>query len=214
MQTALDIPQPQKSTQPRRLHVVFYSHPWAVYALKGSRFGDRGSTLVVEMSPRSRIAAVFDAQNRPRFGLPGLLADQDRINIVGDSFKGLELPLALSPYPPSSVELMTAAASLLPGIDSPFQQYLLLLPVDEAPQFRRLYPYCDRFTVLWDLADPPSADLPGVAKSISQAGCWSAETWGGFLWYSHPSRNVPDVGRRMGLIREAMGLTTRAVTQQ
>lgn len=211
MKTVLDSARNGGNGQARFLHVVFYSHPWGIYALRGRRFGDPEQTLLVELSASSRLAAVFDRQNRPRFGLPGLLADEGRVSLVGDKFKGLDYPLALSPNPASSSSVMISAASLLSSIESPYARYVLMVPVDEAPAYKRLYPMVDRFTVLWDVADPATEELPQIAKSIDAAGCWSADTWGGFLWYSHPSRRTKNMKERLQVIREAIGAPQSAL---
>jgi hypothetical protein len=192
---------------------VVYSHPWAVDMIKPRHFGNLQDTLIVELASRSQLASLFDLQHRLRHGLAGILADPRRIEDTAEHHDRLPAPCILAPNPPVSESAIVSAVATLPNLECRFDRFLLLVHVNEHYKFVHAMPYCTRFYFLWDLADPPTHPLATVAGNLRQQGVLSRSNWGGFFWFVHPKRRIPEPELRLAQLKQAMRGATRLIGQ-
>lgn len=187
--------------QANDVHCVFYSHPWAVDALKQQRVGSLEDAAIVEVGQRSQLASLLNRQQRLRYGLSGLLAQPDRIGELVETSPRFPAPVIFSPNPPVGEQVMVSAIALLPTLQSRYRRFVLMVHVSEYAAFRYAYSYCSRFYFLWDLADPPVYPLADLAGSLASMRLLDRSSWGGFFCYAHPQRRVLNGPVRLAQIR-------------
>lgn len=217
------------------LHCLIYSHNWCVHRLESTPLiGKR--TLLVELAQESHLAPVFRQHGQPQGGLAPLLAPplqrrwfgrwglangpHERLEaVLGASihmWPGLSVPLVLAADPPLSKAALESAVALLSETPSGFEQIVLLIHISDVPWLITPYQYAQRFSVMWDIADLPSAALPRMAEVLARSHCLAPERWGGFHLSSHPSRLPADLTARHEIWRTllaefpAVGGTTGA----
>jgi len=190
--------------QQRSVECLFYSHVWAIHMLKHLKLGSLDDTILVELAETSNLAPVFGEQAKARYGLAGLLHLSGRLEKLAQPFKNVPAPLVLAPRPPVPADALCSAVGLLATTPAPYQRALVLVHIDDAEKFASAYPAVSRFTVAWDVADAPTASLVQMAEALTRNHCVSADSWGGFRWYSHPHRKVADAEQRLHSLQEAV----------
>ncbi len=192
------------TAQTNAVHCVFYSHPWAVDALKGLKVGPLDDTVLIELAHRSQLASLIDRQHRLRHGIAGLLADPGRIDELAEVEARFPVPVVFAPNPHVGDNALVSAVSLLPSLESRYRRFLVFVHLSEYERFKFAYPYCDKFMFLWDIADPPIFPLASLAATLEEMDCLNRSSWGGFYWFSHPKRRVGDASKRLRQLREAL----------
>lgn len=183
-------------SQARPIHCLFYSHVWVVHMLKQFHLENLEKQVIIELAQHSNLAPVFAEQAKPRYGLAGLLHLSGRLEQFAKPFKYVPAPLVLAPRPEPSVASMNSAAALLPTTQTQYQGILLLVHIEDAPQFVSSYAYVDKFSLAWDLADVPSSALVELADLLVKEQLISEENWGGIHLYNHPNRKLEDAAAR------------------
>lgn len=191
-------------TQPRPIHCIFYSHAWAVHMLKYAGVNPDENPVVVELATASNLAPVFGEQGKARYGLSGLLRLSGRLEQFAQLHKNVIAPLVLAPRPEIPASALCSAVGLLGSTPSPYQKVYLLVHIDDAPKFAGAYPHAQKFSILWDLGDEPTAALGPLAEALVDNHCVSSETWGGFDFYQHPNRPVPDAAERQEAFQQVL----------
>jgi hypothetical protein len=187
------------------VHCLFYTHPWSIDALRNAKLCDMNRTLLIELSQRSQLASLIDAQHQLRPGVTGILRDPDRLDELITLAPRFPLPVILAPNPPVADATMISAVALLPSVRSNFNRFMVFIHLSEALNFRYAYPYCDRFSFLWDVADPPMYKMGELGAMLRDLGVLKRESWGGFLWFNHPRRHVNNLEARLSELRRVMG---------
>ncbi len=178
------------------LHCLFYSHVWTVHMLKNLKLGDWDKTVLVELAVNSNLAPVFGMQGKPRYGLSGMLRLGAKLEQLGQTYKYVPAPLLLAPQPNIPAAALCSAVGLTASSPSIYENVVLLVHVSEAPQFTDAYAYVNHFSIVWDIADPPTQSLVTLAEVLMANGCVSQESWKGFILYQHPNRVLADAQAR------------------
>lgn len=193
------------NNSPATVHCLFYTHPWTVDAIRNAKLGDLSRTLLVELAQRSQLASLIDVQHRMRPGVAGILRNPDQLDELIVTAPRFPVPVILAPNPMVSEATMVSAVALLPSVRSKFNRFVLFVHLSEALNFRYAYPYCDRFSFLWDVADPPMFSMGELGAMLRDLGVLKRESWGGFFWFNHPRRNVNNLQGRLNELKQAMG---------
>ncbi len=185
------------TSETRTVQCIFYSHPWAVHMLKHAGLGEfDANQVLVELAEVSNLAPVFGEQGKARWGLAGLLRLSGRLEQLVQTFKNVPSPVVLSPKPEVPAASLCAAAGMLAHTPGPHAKATLLINIQDAELFIPVYPHVDRFSILWDLADPAHGGLVKLAEVLAANHCLTPETWAGFHVYKHPNRAVSDAEQR------------------
>ncbi|MEM9302160.1 MAG: hypothetical protein AAGE01_08625 [Pseudomonadota bacterium] len=184
------------------VHCIFYTHPWALFRIGNERLGSSDDALLIELAESSTLSSLFDQQGRPRQGVTGLLADPDRIDLLGEVYEGVPAPLVLASQPAVPLPTLASAIGVLPYVRSRYSHYVLLANLVDGARMIDSLAHCDRFSFVFDLADPPSRRFTDLAEQLTGEGLLNASTWGGLYWYSHPRRRAPGHRERLQALRE------------
>ena len=187
------------------VHCLFYTHPWTIDALRSAKLGDLSQTLLIELARRSQLASLIDVQHRMRPGVTGILRHLNQLDELIVSAPRFPLPVILAPNPPVSDATMVSAVALLPSVRSNFNRFIVFVHLSEALNFRCAYPYCNRFSFLWDVADPPMFNMGELGAMLRDLGVLKRESWGAFFWFNHPRRHVSNLDARLNELRRVMG---------
>lgn len=184
----------------RKIHCIFYSHVWCVHQLaklgKYTQTKTLQKSIFIELAEQSHMAVTFKVHTKLRYGLPGLLVMPNGLHKLATTYQHVAGPLVLAPNPGVTPETIESAAALLPHVESPFDDIFLLLHINEAEKFSGVYPYVDRFQILWDLADLPNKSFERLSQSLLEHACLDSDRWGGILLCEHPWRKVADIEER------------------
>lgn len=215
------------------LHCLIYSHNWCVYDLESTGLATPHS-LLVELAQESHLAPVVGWHGRPRPGLAPLLAPplerrwfsrprlvtgsatplERRLRDSARTYPGLAAPLVLAADPPLGRAALESGVPLLAETPSRHTETILLVHISDAPWLVNVFHYATRFSVLWDIADLPSTDLPRMADVLTRHHCLKPEYWGGFHLCENPARAIPDAAERRavwrGLLAEFPALAAAA----
>jgi len=191
-------------TEPKPIHCIFYSHVWAVHMLKYAGLNTNHNNVIVELATTSNLAGVFGEQGKARYGLAGLLRLSGRLEQFAQMYKNVIAPLVLAPRPEVPAVALNSAVGLLASSPTPYTHIHLLVHIEDAPKFAGAYPHVNRFSMLWDLGDPPTAALGPLAETLVDNHCIQAETWGGFFFYQHPNRPVADLAQRQEAFQQVL----------
>jgi hypothetical protein len=183
------------------IHCVYYSHPWAIDAIRGQKIGALDDTLLIELSPASQIAAMLGKGSEARRGIGALLATPDRLDELVEEHRRLAAPIVLAGQPAAPDSVQVAAVGLLATLKSRFRRFVLLIHVNEYDRYVHALSYVEKYFFLWDLADPPAYPLANLGRTLEAVGALNRESWGGFYCFVHPQRRIPDAERRMGQLR-------------
>ena len=194
------------------VHCLFYTHPWAIDALRHAKLGDLGQSLLVELAQQSQLASLIDAQHHLRPGVTGILRDPNHLDGLIVSEPRFPMSVILAPNPPVPDATMCSAIALLPSVRSKFNRFFVFVHLSEALNFRYAYPYCDRFSFLWDIADPPMFKMGELGVMLRDLGVLNRESWGGFFWFNHPRRHVSNLDARLTELRQIMGQVKKPPT--
>jgi len=185
----------------RRISCLFYTHPWAIRAIRASTFGLDESLLLVEIAEKPVLGAVFDLHKRLRRGVAGLLHSPTAIDDLCDTLPDVKYRVMFAAHPAVSVPAMAGGVGVLPYVDMPERDVILLVNLSEYSAFTAVYPYCSKFHFMWDVADPQSYLLPEAAKLLTRIQVMRRDTWGGFFWYADPGRPSADAVERLGMLK-------------
>ncbi|MCU0754393.1 MAG: hypothetical protein MUE46_04630 [Xanthomonadales bacterium] len=187
------------------IHCVFYSHPWAIDAIRSDKIGALDDTLLIELSPASQIAAML-GKGEARRGIGAVLAAPERLIELVEKHQRLAAPIVLAAQPSVPDSVQVGAIGLLPTLKSRFRRFVLLIHVNEYDRYIHALSYVEKFYFLWDLADPPAYPLANLGRTLEALGSLTRETWGGFYCFVHPQRRIPDAAKRMGQLRNLIQL--------
>jgi hypothetical protein len=167
-----------------QIECILYTNPLAVRHLDAIGVDNDGSSLIIELSASSVLAAVFDQQNKTRFGLPGLLGRPKRINRIGESFSGMNNPLVLGPRPGVPADSAAGALSLLRELETPYRRLVFLLHLSEVSRFSYSLLFFDRISVLLADSDPTPFSLPSKIQLLAQMQLLDAKSWAGLFYFN------------------------------
>lgn len=184
------------------IHCVYYSHPWAIDAIRGQKIGALSDTLLVELSPTSQIAAMLGKDNEGRRGIGALLAAPEQLDQLVEEHRRLAAPIVLAGQPSMPDSVQIGAVGLLATLKSRFRRFVLLIHAGEYDRYMYALPYVEKFYFLWDLADPPAYPLAKLGRTLEAVGALNRESWGGFHCFVHPKRQIPDPERRTRQLRK------------
>jgi len=185
-------PNQDDSIIPRHL-CIFYSHPWALHLLKSPRLGIAESRLVVELAQQSMLAPALGLGPRARVGLPALLSAPSKLAQLVERPAGVTGDFIFAPQPSATPSLQIAGLGVLPYLKRSQHDTVTMIHAAEHEAFVNAFAYANRFLFLWDLADPQTYLLPQIATALSKQRLLTRESWGGFFWYTHPQRKVPNI---------------------
>ncbi len=187
------------------VHCVFYTHPWAIDALRVAKLGELDRTLLIELARRSQLASLINTQQQLRSGVSGILRDPGELDGLIVTTPRFLVPVILAPNPCVPDATQASAIALLPSVKSSFNRFIVFVHLSEAMNFRYAYPYCDRFSFLWDVADPPMFKMGDIGAMLRDLGVLRRESWGGFYLFNHPRRHVSNLDSRLSELRKVMG---------
>lgn len=187
------------------VHCFFYTHPWSIDALTKAGIGDLSHTLLIELAAQSQLATLLNKQHTPRVGIAGLLADPNCLNELAISTPRFPLPVVLAPNPPISDAAQVSAVALLPSVRSAFERFIVFIHLADFERFRYALPYCDKFSFLWDVADPAMFKMGELGAILRDFGVLNRSSWGGFYWYNHPRRQIKNIAARAAELKKMLG---------
>ena len=205
-------PAPTLNSASPIVHCLFYTHPWTIDVLRHAKLGDLSRTVLIELAQRSQLASLINAQHHLRPGVTDILRDPNHLDELMVSAPRFPVPVILAPNPPVSDATMSSAIALLPSVRSNFNRFFVFVHLSEALNFRYAYPYCDRFSFLWDVADPPMFKMGELGAMLRDLGVLNRESWGGFFWFNHPRRHVSNLNGRLTELRRIMGQVKKPPT--
>ena len=74
------------------------------------------------------------------------------------------------------------------------------------PWLPGVFPYVERFAVLWDVADLPGPTFPRMAEVLARNEHLSLERWDGFHLCNHPARLPQDAENRWAVWRRLLAV--------
>ena len=187
------------------MHCFFYTHPWSIDALPKAALGDLSHTLLIELSGQSQLASMIGKQHVQRAGIAGLLADLNCLNDLAISTPRFPLPVVLAPNPPVSDAAQVSGVALLPSVRSSFERFIIFVHLAEFERFRYAFPYCNKFSFLWDVADPAMFKMGDLGAMLRDFGVLNRAAWGGFFCYNHPRRQIKNIGARAAELKKMLG---------
>ncbi len=183
------------------IECVFYSHVWSIYELEKLGFLTFEDALIVELAAESRFAPVFDKTDKSHKGIVALLQPGVHLHKLAIRQPGIKAPVILAPNPPVPIDIQLSAVSLLPSVESSVEKMILMIHVNDAAQFAGAYAVSDTFSIVWDVADYPGAELSELGRTLLNRQCLNRETWKGFFLCNHPHRHLPDIALRESILR-------------
>jgi hypothetical protein len=193
-------PQPIISVRP--LHCVFYSHIWTVYLLEELGLLNAKTDIILELASESNFAAALNSAHNTHKNLLGLLQQDIHLHHLGDRFKNIAAPMVLAPHHPISLNVMLSALALVSTDTSPIEKAVVLVHINDAPQFTAAYTYMSHFSIAWDVADYPSASLVNLAELLLTEQCLTEQRWRGIQLCHHKQRQLPDSDERKALLNQ------------
>lgn len=194
----------------KTLHCIFYSHPWATLLLnqiKSIRFIDG---VLIELSNQHILSHVIKTKSKKHRYLTQVLSayqpmeggflqffsgkTEDALQLAREKCDELPAPIIFAP-PQISALNQIAALKICASQASLYQQLIVLIHYEEAEAFAGLYDYMDKFHILWDIADLPTAQLTRLTQLLVNHSL-TQQRWGGFHLCHHPRRPVADKEQR------------------
>ncbi len=194
--------EPHLGTRP--LHCVFYSHIWTVYCLEGQGLLNPKTDIVVELATESHFSHALDPLNNQRGNLLGLLQPGRHLQQLGCRYQGIAAPMVLAPAQPAQINAVLSALALLSTDPSPIERAVVLVNVCDGSAFAEAFAYMSEFSILWDIADYPTAALPALAQALAAGQCLNGGQWGGFHLCNHKQRQLPDAPQRQEALQQLL----------
>jgi hypothetical protein len=191
-------------TTSRSIHCLFYSHVWSIYQLETLGLIKTGNELLVELALESKFAPAFDRDEARHKGLLELLQPGAQLHKIAYRPKNLNVPIILASNPPTTVDTLIAALSLVATVDSLIDEVTVLIHINDGPQFVSAYPLMSDFSIVWDIADFPSTGLLTLTESLVKEQCLNKDKWKGLHLCSHPNRQFPDNKLRESILRDLL----------
>jgi hypothetical protein len=192
----------QPITAARSLHCVFYSHIWTVYLLEELGLLNPKTDIILELATESNFAAALNPSNSTHKNLLGLLQQDVHLHQLGDRFKNINAPMVLAPHHPISLNIILSALALVSTDNSPIEKAVVLVHINDAPQFVATYHQMRYFSILWDIADYPSANLAALAELLATEQCLDEQSWRGVQLCHHKQRQLPDSEDRTAILNQ------------
>jgi hypothetical protein len=192
---------PMESARP--LHCVFYSHVWNIYALAETGLVNPKTDVILELATGSNFAPTLNPFGSYHENLLTLLQTNKHLHRLGTRFKGIPAPVVLAPASANLATMLSALALVITD-NSPVANALVMVHINDAPKFATAYPMMATFSVLWDIADAPNADLPLMAKTLVAEECLDERRWGGIHFCQHPQRQLPDHQERTAALTQLL----------
>lgn len=194
----------------KSLYCVFYSHPWTALLLEEIQEIDFFNSLLIELSNQTILSQIIPRKlNQKRYLTQALSAHQppkksfmaflsgkkpDAFQLAMQKSKDMPAPIILAPHGISALNQI-AALRICADQPSVYQKLIVLVHYEEAQNFTELYDYVDKFHILWDVADLPTAKLTELT-SLLLTQSLTKERWGGFHLCNHPRRLIEDSEQR------------------
>jgi hypothetical protein len=194
--------KPQPITIARPLHCVFYSHIWTVYLLEELGLLNAKTDIILELATESNFAAALNPSNNTHKNLLGLLQQEIHLHQLGAHFKNIAAPMVLAPHHPVSLNVMLSALALVSTDISPIKNALVLVHINDAPQFTAAYNHMSYFSIAWDIADYPSANLADLAELLATEQHLNEQSWRGIQLCHHKQRQLPDSDDRKAVLNQ------------
>jgi hypothetical protein len=195
-----------KKTQPiasaRPLHCVFYSHIWTVYLLEELGLINPDKDVILELATESNFAAALNPTNNTHKNLLGLLQQDIHLHQLGAHFKNITTPMVLAPHQPVSLNVMLSALALVSTDASHIEKAVVLVHIDDAAQLVSAYSHMSYFTIAWDIADYPSANLADLAELLATEQYLNEQSWRGVKLCHHKQRQSPDSDDRKEVLNK------------
>jgi hypothetical protein len=195
-----------KNTQPtisaRPLHCVFYSHIWTVYLLEELGLISPDKDVILELATESNFAAALNPTNNTHKNLIGLLQQSVHLHQLGARFKNLSVPMILAPHQPVPRNIMLSALALVATDESSIEKAVVLIHIDDAAELVSAYSQMSYFTILWDVADYPSANLANLAELLASEQYLNEQNWRGVQLCQHKQRQLPDSDDRKAILNQ------------
>jgi hypothetical protein len=192
------------------LNCVFYSHSWTTLLLKQIQAIGFERTVLIELSNYAVLSQVFLPKPHKSQSIVQLLAHHgdkkafsqifspkhsDILQHLSQKYAELPAPLILAPQINACDFTQIEAIQLCAIEPSIFQEITLLIHYQEALNFASLYEYVDKFHIVWDIADLPTAKLTQLSQLLVEHSL-TKERWGGFHLCHHPKRHIEDSKQR------------------
>jgi hypothetical protein len=202
----MNLSNPFKKTQPtlfsRPLHCVFYSHIWTVYLLEELGLINSENDVILELATESNFAAALNPTNNTHKNLLGLLQQGTHLHQLGARFKNLATTMVLAPHQLVSLNIMLSALALVATDASPIKKAVVLVHIDDAAELVSAYSHMSYFSILWDVADYPSANLANLAELLANEQFLNEQNWRGVKLCQHKERQLPDSDYRKALLNQ------------
>jgi hypothetical protein len=190
--------------QSRLVQCLFYSHVWTTHLLRHAGLGNFNNAVLAELAVVSNLAVMFRQQAQMRLGLAGLLAHRNCLDKLGTNYPILPAPLILAPDPAVPAAALESAVSLLSTTTASYDKVTLLVHMNDAPAFANAYHHVDQFSILWDIADPPTGVLECLASVLADNDCITPQRWCGLHLCNHPLRALAAAGERRALLQSVL----------
>lgn len=195
-----------KKTQPattfRPLHCVFYSHIWTVYLLEELGLVNPKTDIILELAAESNFTAALNPSNKPYDDLLGLLQPDVHLHQLGTEYNNIAAPMILAPHNNGSLNKLLSALALVSTDVSPIKKAIVLVHIDDASKFALAYSHMSYFSIAWDVADYPNANLPALAELLANEQCLNEHNWLGIQLCQHKHRQLPDSDERKEILHQ------------
>ncbi len=193
---------PSVATTFRPLHCVFYSHVWTVYLLEELGLVNPKTDIILELATESNFSATLNPSNQHYDDLPGLLQPDVHLHQLATLFKDIATPMILAPQHTGSLNSLVSALALVSTDVSPIKKAIVLVHIDDASKFALAYPHISYFSIAWDVADYPNANLPALAELLANEQCLNENSWLGIQLCQHKQRQLPDSDERKEILNK------------
>jgi hypothetical protein len=110
--------------------------------------------------------------------------------------------MVLAPHQPVSLNVMLSALALVSTDASHIEKAVVLVHIDDAAQLVSAYSHMSYFTIAWDIADYPSANLADLAELLATEQYLNEQSWRGVKLCHHKQRQSPDSDDRKEVLNK------------
>jgi hypothetical protein len=200
------IPSFLKNTQPtvanRPLHCVFYSHIWTVYLLEELGLVNPKTDIILELATESNFTAALNPSKDELRTLLDLLQPNRHLHHTTHHFKDIATPMVLAPATATPLNVLLSALALVNTDVSTIAKAVILVHINDAAQFALAYSQMSHFSIAWDIADYPNANLVSLAELLVKEQHLTEQSWCGMQLCHHKQRQLPDSDERKALLNQ------------
>lgn len=160
--------------------------------------------IILELATESNVAAALNPSKESTKSIIELLQPDRHIHQLGSHFKGVAAPIVLAPSTPAPLNTLLSALALVNTDVSAIEKAVVLVHINDAPQFTLAYSLMDYFSIAWDVADYPTANLAALAQLLVTEQHLTEQSWRGIQLCHHKQRHSPDSEERTAILNQLM----------